>query len=88
MSSTVWGFIKRNAVALFSAIVSLLLEWWFMRPRSSPNAATRQTDRSLGALDQKAKDEQQAATDVPQAVWPTGDNAAVLDELKKDGVLK
>lgn len=85
---TVWNFIKSNAVAIFSALASFALEWWFLRPKAAPSVAQRQTDRSIGALDQKAKDEQQAAAEVPAAVWPTGDKAAVIDELKKDGALK
>jgi hypothetical protein len=83
-----WGFVKRNAVALVSAAAGLLLQWWFLRPKPSPTADAHQTDRSLGALAQKAKDEQQAAAEVPTAAWPTGDKSAVISELKKDGVIK
>lgn len=85
---TIWNFIKHNVVAFLTAVAALVLEWWFHRSKPVPSVAQSKTDRSLGALEQKAKDEQQAAAGVSPAVWPTGDRAAVIAELKKDGVLK
>lgn len=82
------GFLKRHFSAILAALAGFALEWFFARRKPIPSSAQHQADQGIGALHQKAKDEQQAATEVPPAVWPSGDKASVINELKKDGVLK